>query len=142
MTTTQQALDEMFGARRRKATLTTDGSAADAAKSIAAQNLRPIPSLRGVPFADMIGQLRRQSLLDGRQKEKLRALANEFTEDVFVARAIAICNEPPDGWDDTDEMVRRRRHRGPEGRSLVENTIARMLPAPYMGDGYDGLRNA
>jgi hypothetical protein len=139
MATTQQAIDELFGAQRRVA---TDGSAENAAQSIAAQNMQRIPSLRGVSFADMIGQLRRQSLLDNRQKEKLRVLANEFTEDAFVARAIAICNEPPNGWDDTDEMVRVRRHRGPEGRSLVEDTIARMLPAPYVGDGYDGLRNA
>mgnify|MGYP004100307199 CR=1 FL=1 len=124
MTTTQEALDNLFGTRRRVA---TDGSAADAVQSITAQNLMPVPSLQGVPFAEMIGQLTRQSLLDGRQKEKLWKLADEFTEDVFVMRAIAICNEPPDGWDNTDPSVQMRRQRGPEGRKLVANTITRML---------------
>ena len=125
MATTQEALDRLFGARHRVA---TSVSAEDAAHSIAVQEAMPVPSLQGKKFADMIAQLTRQSLLDDRQKHKLWELANEFTEDVFVMRAIAICNEPPDGWDNTDSMVQKRRERGPEGRGLVESTIQRMLP--------------
>ena len=137
MSTTREAIQNLER-RRRVATGTNQD---EYMTIIAEQEAMPAPSLQGESFRSVMHQLSRSGLLDRRQKQKLWALADEFTEEAFVKRAIAICNEAPDGWD-TSAVAERRRGRGPEGRQLVVNTVQRMLPIPHVGDGFDRLRNA
>ena len=148
MTTTQEALDNLFGTRRRVETSgvsVEDMRAHNAGSTFGMprpEDSEP-PSLKGVPFGEMIDQLTRHSLLSDDQKDKLRALAKVVAqeEENALKRAIAICNEPPNGWD-TSKMAQTRRENGPIGKRLIESSVRRSLPAPRMDDGYDGLRNA
>ena len=148
MTTTQEALDNLIRPWRRVATSGVSVEDMRAHNSGSTFGMpRPEdsepPSLRGVPFGDMIDQLTRQSLLSDDQKDKLRALAAVVAqeEENALKRAVAICNEPPDGWD-TSKMAQTRRENGPIGKRLIESSVRRSLPAPRVDDDYDGLRNA
>ena len=137
MSTTREAIQNLER-RRRVATGTNQD---EYMTRIAQQEAIPAPPLQGLSFKSVMHQLSRSGLLDQRQKQKLWALADEFTEEAFVKRAIAICNEAPDGWD-TSAVAELRRGRGPEGRQLVANTVKRMLTPARLGDGFDGLREA
>ena len=57
-----------------------------------------------------------------------------------IKRAVAICNEPPDGWD-TSGMAQLRREKAPIGKRLIESIVRRSLPAPRVGDGFGCVRN-
>lgn len=137
MSTTREAIQNLERRRRVATGMNQDVHMA----TIAQQEAMPVPSLQGQSFKSVMHQLSRSGLLDLRQKDKLWALADEFTEKAFVKRAIAICNEAPDGWD-TSAQAQLRRTRGPEGHQLVAHTIQGMLPTPHVGDGFDRLRNS
>ena len=79
--------------------------------------------LNGKSHHDLVAALSQRAELGNDQKAKLAALVQEYTEAGFMQRVIAICNEPPDGWDN-DPTADLRRRNGPIGRRLVDRAIA------------------
>ena len=83
----------------------------------------PPPMLNGKSHHDLVAALSQRQELGDDQRAKLAALVQEYTEAGFMKRVVAICDEPPDGWDRSPTADLRRRN-GPIGRRLVDRAIA------------------